>query len=103
MNAGDYAVAVRLLEQSAEIEPHFKTLELLGECRVHLGLLREAVIPLAAATALNESSRAPALLADVFCQLGETEDAIRMARVALARSPTNRAALDVIRKTGSCA
>ena len=98
MSAKDYAAAARLLEKSAELQPHFKTLELLGECRVHLGLLREAVLPLAAATALNEQARAPSLLAVVLSQLGETEDATRMARVALARSPTNRTALDVLRK-----
>src|SRR5262245_41676709 len=80
MDAGDYVEAVRLFEASAAILPHFKTLELLGECRIHLGLLREAVVPLAAATTLNIQPRAPALLADVLLRLGETENASRIAQ-----------------------
>lgn len=98
MSAGDFVAAAQLFERSVALNPHFKALELLGECRIRLGLLREAIVPLAAATALNEQSRAPSLLADVLCQLGDSDDAIRMARLALARSPTNRAALEVLRK-----
>jgi tetratricopeptide (TPR) repeat protein len=98
MDDGDYSSAVLQFEASAVLNPHFKTLELLGECRIHLGLLREAIVPLAAATALNEQSRAPSLLADIFCRLGEMEDASRMARLAIERSPNNRLAQDVLRR-----
>jgi tetratricopeptide (TPR) repeat protein len=101
MDAGDYVEAVRLFEASAAICPHFKTLELLGECRIHLGLLREAVVPLAAATTLNTQPRAPALLAEVLLRLGETEQATRIARLVLARNPTNKMALAVLRKLGA--
>src|SRR5262245_3694237 len=101
MDARDYVEAVRLFEASAAILPHFKTLELLGECRIHLGLLREAVVPLAAATTLNIQPRAPALLADVLLRLGETENASRIAQLVLARNPTNKMALAVLRKLGA--
>ena len=102
MDAGDYSEAVRLFEASAAIQPHFKTLELLGECRIHLGLLREAVVPLAAATTLNIQPRAPALLADVLLRLGETDQATRIAQSVLVRNPTNEMALAVLRKLGAC-
>lgn len=98
MDAGDHSAAIQLFESSAASLPHFKTLELLGECRAHVGLLREAIIPLAAATALNDQSRAPSLLADVFFRLGEIDDAVRMARLAISRGPGNRLALETLRK-----
>jgi tetratricopeptide (TPR) repeat protein len=101
MDAHDYEEAVLLFEQSASASPHFKTLELLGECYHHLGKLRSAIIPLAAATALNLQPRAPALLADVFCRLGDNEAAIRFARVAIERAPGNKIALEVLARAGA--
>jgi tetratricopeptide (TPR) repeat protein len=99
MDAHDYEQAVILFEESASASPHFKTLELLGECYHHLGKLRSAIIPLAAATALNLQSRAPALLADVFSRLGEDETALRFARLALERSSNNKLALEVLARS----
>ena len=92
MDAGALEEAVVLFEQSVALEPHFKTLELLGECLDRLGRVREAIVPLAAATTLNAQVRAPALLADVFLRLEQFEDARAMAELALARDPANRAA-----------
>jgi tetratricopeptide (TPR) repeat protein len=100
MDAADYAAAAELLQRSAAMDPHFKTLELLGECRIHLGQLREAIIPLAAAVTLNDQARAPSLLADVFSRLEEKDDAVRIARLALARHPENQLALNVLGKYG---
>ncbi len=95
MDGGQHAEAIPLLQESIAATPHFKSLELLGECFVKLGRLNEAVVPLAAATTLNKGVRAPALLAEVFLRLGDYHDARTLAGVALARSATNRMALAV--------
>jgi len=100
MDRGRYAEAVPLLQESIAAVPHFKSLELLGECFVNLGKLNEAVVPLAAATTLNNGVRAPALLAEVFLRLGDHDDAQALAGVALARSATNRMALAVRKALG---
>jgi len=97
MDRGRHAEAVPLLQESIAAVPHFKSLELLGECYVKLERLDEAVVPLAAATTLNNGVRAPALLAEVFLRLGDHHDAQALAGVALARSATNRMALAVRR------
>ena len=90
MDGGQHAEAIPLLQESIAATPHFKSLELLGECFVKLGRLNEAVVPLAAATTLNKGVRAPALLAEVFLRLGDYHDARTLAGVALARSATKQ-------------
>jgi tetratricopeptide (TPR) repeat protein len=55
MDARNFEDAIAILDRSASLEPHFKTPESLGECYLLLGRLREAVVPLAAATSLNEA------------------------------------------------
>lgn len=100
LEAGDSAAAIDLLERSAALEPHFLTLELLGEALANLGRLREAVVPLAASTALHRQSRAPARLAEVLLSLERPEDAAEMARRALDVDPDNalaRAVLNSVR------
>ena len=92
---GDLDVAVPLLEQSISDYPHFKTLELLGECYQKIGRLQDAVIPVAAAATLNRGPRAPAILAAVLFELKEYKQAENIADVALRRAPTNRTALKV--------
>lgn len=96
MVRGDFAQAAALFAQSVADCPHFKALELWGECLLLLGRLNEAVVPLAAATALNRGVCAPALLANVFLQLGQHTDAARMAGVALERDSHNRMAQSVM-------
>jgi len=98
MDAGAFDQAAVVLSQSATARPHFKTLELLGECYTKLGRFQEAVPPLTAAVALNMQSRAAALLAEVFEKLGDRDDAIAMARTALERSPDNKRAQRVIER-----
>lgn len=95
MRQGQYEEAVRLFERNVKLNPHFKELELLGECLLHSGRLREAIVPLAAATTLNAGVRAPSLLAEIFYRLGEMDDANQMAELALSRDPKNRKALEV--------
>jgi uncharacterized protein (TIGR00725 family) len=96
MKAGRLRDAVEAFRSSAEASPHFKTLELLGECYLLLGEPGRAVVPLAAASTLNEQSRAPSILADAFERLGDPERAADMARIALARDTGNRRARAIL-------
>ena len=57
MDAGHLDAAIAAFQRSIDAQPHFKTLELLGECQLQLGHFKQAVVPLAAATALNMQSR----------------------------------------------
>ena len=96
MDAGALEEAIELFQRSIDLRPHFKTLELLGECAVRLGRLREAIVPLAAATALNSQSRAPSLLAEVFERLGNHDEAAGMAQLAIERDSNNKRAQAVL-------
>lgn len=97
MEAGVLEVAVERFRESVAEWPHFKTLELLGECLLRLERPRDAIVPLAAATALNPQGRAPALLARAFLELGTYRDAFDQAEEALRRAPDNKLALEVRR------
>lgn len=54
MDAGNLEDAVKLFEQSISITPHFKSLELLGECLINLNRSAEAIIHLESAIQLNK-------------------------------------------------
>jgi tetratricopeptide (TPR) repeat protein len=97
MEAGALEDAIELFRQSVAEWPHFKTLELLGECLLRLERPREAIIPLAAATALNQQGHAPTLLARAFLELGTYGDALEQAEEALRRVPGDRLALELRR------
>lgn len=97
MNENQFEEAVEIFRQSASLEPHFKTLELLGECYISLNRFPEAVIPLAAAVSLNIGVRATSLLAEVFLKLENYDKAKDMADVALSRDPSNKIALKVLK------
>ena len=95
MEAGKLEDAVVLFQQSIESQPHFKALELLGECFIRLDRLPAAIVPLAAAACLNKGVRAPALLAEVFLKLKDYRQAGEIAEVALSRDPHNRKAQEI--------
>ena len=95
MEHGQFEEAALYFAQSIALCPHFKTLELQGECLLRLGRWREAIVPLAAASTLNLGVRAPSLLAEAFLLLGESHDATFAAELALSRDPKNRKALSV--------
>jgi predicted Zn-dependent protease len=97
MEAGELQDAISAFHRSIAEWPHFKTLELLAECLLRLNQPREAIVPLAAATALNPQARAPALLARAFLELGTYGDASDQAEEALRRDPANKQALEVRR------
>src|SRR2546422_4176060 len=96
MEAGELEQAVQRLKQSAEAVPHFKSLELLGECLLKLRRPLDAIIPLAAATALNNQVRAPSLLAQAFLQCGQFLEAGEFASLVLKKAPGNRVARDIM-------
>ena len=103
MAAGAVDEAIALFRRSAALDPHFKTLELLGECHCRLEQWKEAVAPLAAATTLNRQSRAPALLAEVFEQLGDRDRAIELAHLALSRDGHTKRAKVLLQRLGDSA
>lgn len=101
MQQDDMHQAILAFEASAIIEPHFKTLELLGECLLDVGRARDAILPLAAATSLGKTARAPALLAKALLETGKESDAMSAARVALERDPAIALAKNVLARKGA--
>lgn len=95
MDGGDLEAAVEHFRRSCDERPHFKALELLGECLMRLDRTAEAIVPLAAATTLNRGVRAPSLLAQAFLELADHASAADAVEIALGRDPGNRAALSV--------
>src|SRR5262245_38776101 len=71
MDSGNLEEAVELFGESVGLLPHFKSLELMGECLVLLGRPRAAIVPLAAAARLNRQVRAPSLLAKALLEIGD--------------------------------
>lgn len=89
MDANDLEAAIVALRESAELEPHYKTVQLLGDCLLRVGRPREAIIPLAAAVGLNRQPNAAILLAQAFIAIGDLSDAEAAARSAAERAPDN--------------
>jgi tetratricopeptide (TPR) repeat protein len=88
MEQGDYARAIALFEQSIAANPHFKALELLGECRLRIQEPLAAIVPLAAAVGLGTNEfRAMYLLAEAYVQLGDRDTALAHIDRALQMKP----------------
>lgn len=98
MESGDFASAVGAFRQSADSMPHYKTLQLLGDCLLRLGHAKEAVIPLAAATGLNRQPLAPVLLAEALMAIGDFNGAESAAQNAYERAPDYRRAKAVLER-----
>jgi tetratricopeptide (TPR) repeat protein len=72
MDRGDFRAAVDLFQQSIDLLPHFKTLELQGECLLKLEQPTKAIIALSAAATLGSRPfRSLYLLAQALVQIGE--------------------------------
>lgn len=99
LESGDIAGAIAKLEASIAHNPHFKTLELLGEAYLRIGEPSRAIVPLAAATTLNAQVRAPSLLGEALLATGERLKAHEIAKLALAREPINKRARAVFDAT----
>jgi tetratricopeptide (TPR) repeat protein len=98
LGGGDLEGAIAHLEVSAAADPHFKTLELLGEAWLRLGKPDRAVEPLAIAATLNRQVRAPSLLAQALLESGDVARAQDTARIALERHPNNKVARRVLER-----
>jgi tetratricopeptide (TPR) repeat protein len=97
MDADDLDSAISLLEESATTDPHFKTLELLGECFLRRKQHRKAVIPLAASVGLGAKPyRALYLLAQALDGLGSRRDAIEKLSEAIEMKPDYKSARDLL-------
>jgi hypothetical protein len=98
---GNSVEGVLLLRQSAALNPHFKTYELLGERLLAQGEHVEAVLYLAAAAGLgNKASRAHYLLAQAMLTLGPswTVDAVQQLQRGLRLNPNFKAARALLEK-----
>ncbi len=96
MDAKDYDSAVDFFEKSIAAFPHFKTLELLGECKLKTEQPLAAIVPLAAAIGLGSNeSRAMYLLSKAFLGLGRERDAVKFLDLALKTNPTFESAREL--------
>jgi tetratricopeptide (TPR) repeat protein len=87
MHAGQLESAIELFEQSNRLCPHYKTCLHLGECLIRLNRHTDAIIPLAAATALNRQGVAPFMLAEIYMMLGDPGKAHEFVTLAIERQP----------------
>ena len=88
MDRGDLQAAVDLFQQSIDLFPHFKTLELQGECLLTLERPSSAIIALAASATLGSRPfRSLYLLAQALVQIGDNRKAIEKLNEALAMQP----------------
>jgi tetratricopeptide (TPR) repeat protein len=101
MDSGKLDSAIEFLKQSAELKPHFKTLELLGECYLRSDQHGAAVVPLKASVELGAKPyRSLYLLAQALEALGQRKDAIERLSQAVAIKSDYKAAralLDILR------
>jgi tetratricopeptide (TPR) repeat protein len=99
MKAGDVHSAIENFRRSTKLAPHFKTLELLGECLLQVGEINDAVLCLAAAAGLGTRQlRARRLLAEALLRVGETDTAVAKLEEALLIDPDFNAAKDLLAK-----
>jgi tetratricopeptide (TPR) repeat protein len=92
MDVGRLEAAVELFSMSNGLRPHYKTCLLLGECLLSLSRFGDAVIPLAAAAALNRQGIAPTLLAETLLALNQPDKAYEFVQLALERQPSYKRA-----------
>ena len=99
MERDDFDDAVEQFTRSFFLEPHFKTLELLGTSCQKLGRLPEAVLYLAAAAGLgNREVRARFLLAEVLISLDDIDGAVNKLEEAIELNPNFRRAHDLLKR-----
>lgn len=87
-DAGDLQSCVECMRASVVLEPHYKTMEILGESLLRLGQVSESVVWLAAAAGLSPKQvRSRLLLAAVFEACAETAQARIQLEEALSVNP----------------
>ncbi len=90
--------AISLFQHSATLKPHFKTLELLGECLLKIGRNTEAIIPLAASATLNTGVRSLTLLAEALFLSKDVMKAKEVVNAALKKDENNRRAKKLLER-----
>ena len=97
MESRDYDLAIKKFEKSAELAPHFKTLESLGECFLEQKNYSRAIICFAAAAGLgNNQFRAYYLLAKALLAFGDQNKAVDKLNEALKMNPNYKAAQNLV-------
>ena len=99
MERANFDEAVEHFTRAFFLEPHFKTLELLGTYCQKLGRLSEAVLYLAAAAGLgNRQFRARFLLAEVLVSLDDIDGAVNKLEEAIELNPNFRRARNLLKR-----
>lgn len=92
----DFASAIPLLKKSNRLHTHFKTLEHWGNCEIKLGNYQRAIMPLTAATELNNHIKPKSLLALAYSKIGNKNKAIELAQNVVTMSPDNKIANNIL-------
>jgi lipopolysaccharide biosynthesis regulator YciM len=93
---GSYELAITKFKVSIDLYPHFKSMELCGECYLKLNNPAAAVLFLAAATTLNSGIKSQSLLAQAFSDIGINDKAMEIAENVIERSPGNKIAKAIL-------
>lgn len=97
MSEGKYSIAAEKLLKSADLSPHFKTYEILGECFLFLEDFLQAVKYAAAAAGIgNNQFRSRFLLAKALVGIGHHDWAKDKLEEALEMKPDYRAARELL-------
>jgi len=97
MAAKDFQSAIVFLERSAEAFPHFKTLELLGECLLRTGQVEGALLSLRKAVEPgNRPYRSLYLLGQALSELGKRDEAIGCLTQAIEIKPDYKSARNLL-------
>jgi tetratricopeptide (TPR) repeat protein len=101
MERGDYRAAIAEFQESISLHPHFKTLELLGECLLETADPIAAVVPLAAAASLGSNAfRASYLLARALAEVQDFEPALSHVERAIQMRPDFKKAIALKEQIG---
>jgi len=98
LDSGKIEDGLKNLEISAELSPHFKTLELIGCEYLKKKKFAKAILHLAASACLNRQVRPRAYLCKALFENGQHEDAKQHAELVLEKEPFNKIANEIIIK-----
>jgi tetratricopeptide (TPR) repeat protein len=99
MKARDYDTAVKKLTGAADLSPHFKTYELLGECYLELKDFPRAIKYAAAAAGIgNNQFRSRFILAKALFEYGNVQWAVDKLNEALRMKPDYKSAKEMLER-----
>lgn len=97
MLAEDFDSAIEKFKKSSDLLPHFKTLELLGECFLKQRNYSQAIIYFAAAAGLgNKAFRSYFLLAKALIEFDDVDQAVEKLNEALVLNPNYKEAKNLL-------